>query len=51
MEYEVEIVFTGRSCELALNGVSEKIDIPGQTKKTLYDIIKDAHSAGVSFKV
>lgn len=51
MGYDVEIIFTGRSCELALNGVSQKITIPGQTDKTLYDIIKDAHSAGVSFKV
>lgn len=51
MEYDVEIIFTGRSCELALNGVSEKILIPGQNEKTLYDIIQDAHAAGVSFKV
>ncbi|MDH5425461.1 MAG: DsrE family protein [Gammaproteobacteria bacterium] len=51
MEYDVEVIFTGRSCELALNGVSDKIIIQGQSEKTLYDIIKDAHAAGVSFKV
>ncbi|MDH5392143.1 MAG: DsrE family protein [Gammaproteobacteria bacterium] len=51
MEYDVEVIFTGRTCELALNGFSEKIIIPGQKEKTLYDIIKDAHAAGVSFKV
>ena len=51
MEYDVEVVFTGRACELAINGVAEKIIIPGQKEKTLYDLIKDAHEAGVSFKV
>lgn len=51
MEYDVEIIFTGRACELALNGVAEKIVIPGQNDKTLYHLIKDAHEAGVSFKV
>ena len=51
MEYDVEVVFSGRACELAVNGVAEKIVIPGQNEKTLYDLIKDAHEAGVNFKV
>ena len=51
MEYDVEVIFTGRTCELAIKGFSEKIIIPGQNDKNLYDIIKDAVSAGVSFKV
>ena len=51
MEYDVEIVFSGRASELAVKGVAEKIIIPGQKEKTLYDLIKDAHEAGVSFKV
>jgi len=36
---------------LALNGVAEKIIMPGPIEKTLYDLIVDAHLAGVSFKV
>lgn len=51
MEYDVEIVFSGRNCELAVKGVAEKIAIPGQNGKTLYDLIKDANEAGVCFKV
>lgn len=51
MEYDVEVIFTGRACELAVNGVAERIIIPGQNEKTLYHLIKDAHDAGVTFKV
>lgn len=51
MEYDVEVIFSGRACELAVTGFAEKIIVPGQNEKTLYDLIQDAHSAGVSFKV
>lgn len=51
MEYDVEVIFSGRACELAVTGFAEKIQVPGQNEKTLYDLIQDAHSAGVSFKV
>jgi predicted peroxiredoxin len=39
MEYEVEVVLTGRAGELAVKGVAEKLHV------------KDAHEAGVKFKV
>jgi uncharacterized protein len=51
MEYEAEIILTGRSGELAAKGVAEKISTPGDSSKTLYDLIKEAHEAGVRFKV
>lgn len=51
MEYDVEIVMTGRSGELAVKGVAEAIRPDEKEKKTVYDLIKDAHEAGVKFKV
>lgn len=52
MEYEVEIILTGRSGELALKGVAENIQINSKnTRKSFYAIIQEAHEAGVRFKV
>lgn len=51
MEYEVEIIITGRAGELAIKGVAENIRLRGEEDKTVYDVIKDAHEAGVKFKV
>ena len=51
MEFEVEIVLTGRAGELAKKGVAEKIFIQPGSPKSVYDFIKDAHEAGVKFKV
>jgi len=51
MEYEVEIVLTGRSGELAKKGVAEKLFVQEGSPKSVYDFIKDAHEAGVKFKV
>lgn len=51
MEYEVEVVLTGRAGELAVKGAAEKIPLPGDASKTVYDVIRDAHQAGVKFKV
>ena len=51
MEYEVEIVLTGRSGELAVKGVAEKLYVQEGSPKSVYDFIKDAHGAGVKFKV
>ncbi|HDO34022.1 MAG TPA: peroxiredoxin [Chromatiales bacterium] len=51
MEYEVEVVLTGRSGELAVKGVAEKLYIQEGSPKSVYDFIKDAHEAGVKFKV
>lgn len=51
MEYEVEVILTARSGELAKKGVAEKLYIKEGSPKSVYDFIKDAHEAGVHFKV
>lgn len=51
MEYEVEVILTARSGELAKKGVAEKLFVMEGSPKSVYDFIKDAHEAGVHFKV
>lgn len=51
MDFEVEVVLTGRAGELAKKGVAEKIFIKQGSNKSVYDFIKDAHEAGAKFKV
>ena len=51
MEYEVEVILTGRSGELAVRGVAEKLFIKPDSKQTVYDYIQEAYEAGVKFKV
>ncbi|MBI2314058.1 MAG: DsrE/DsrF/DrsH-like family protein [Betaproteobacteria bacterium] len=51
MEYEVEVILTGRAGELAKKGVAEKLHVKEGSPKSVYDFIKDAHDAGVHFKV
>ena len=51
MEYQVEVIMTGRAGELAIKGVAEKLKIKEDSPKNVYDFIKDAHEAGVKFKV
>lgn len=51
MEYEVEVLFTGRAGELANQGVAEKLFINTDSTKTVYDLMRDAVDAGAHFKV
>jgi len=51
MEYEVEVILTARAGELAKKGVADKLYIKPGSPKSVYDFIKDAHEAGVHFKV
>jgi len=51
MDYEVEVILTARSGELAKKGVAEKLYVQEGSPKSVYDFIKDAHEAGVHFKV
>ena len=51
MDYEVEVILTARSGELAKRGVAEKLYVQEGSPKNVYDFIKDAHEAGVHFKV
>jgi predicted peroxiredoxin len=51
MEYEVEVILTGRSGELAVKGVAERLFVKEGSEKSVYGFIQDAHEAGVKFKV
>ncbi len=51
MEYEVEVIMTGRAGELAKKGVAENLFVQEGSDKSVYDFMKDAVEAGVSFKV
>lgn len=51
MEYDVEVILTGRAGELAVKGVAERLHVQEDSAKSVYDFIKDAHQAGVKFKV
>lgn len=51
MDYEVEVIMTGRAGELAKKGVAEKLYIHKDNSKTVYDFICEAAEAGVVFKV
>jgi len=50
LSHDVEVVFTGVAGQLAITGVAEKLEVNLDTHRTIYDIIKEAHGAGVSFK-
>ena len=51
LSYDVEVVFTGTSVQLAIADNAAEVEIDLQSHRTLYDIIKEGHSAGVTFKV
>lgn len=50
LSYDVEVVFTGISGQIAVGDMAEKTEVNIESHRTLYDIIKEAHKAGVSFK-
>lgn len=50
MEYEVEIVLTGRTGRLASPGYAETVAIDPQGRSAR-ELIRDAHEAGVIFKI
>ncbi|MCK5002718.1 MAG: DsrE family protein [Gammaproteobacteria bacterium] len=51
MGHDVEIVITGNVGLLASEGHAVKLEINHDTHRTIYDVIKEAHKAGVIFKV
>ena len=51
MDYQVEVILTARAGELAKKGVAEHLYVKEGSPKSVYDFIKDAHEAGVKFKV
>lgn len=50
MDYNVEIILSGRSGELAIRGVAEKITSPRKENETIYDILKEAYQSGVKIR-
>jgi uncharacterized protein len=51
MEYEVEVVLTGRAGELAKPDVADQLRFTEDSTKTVYDLMKDASEAGAKFKI
>lgn len=51
MSHRVEVVFTGLAGVLAVAGNAENVLINVQHHRTIYDVIREAHKAGVVFKV
>lgn len=51
LSHDVDVVLTGTSAQLALVDVAKKVEVNLDTHSTLYDIIHEAHHAGVNFKV
>ena len=51
MEFEVEIVLTGRAGELAKKGFAESLQLPDGSGKNVYQVMREAHEAGVTFKI
>ncbi|MCG6937250.1 MAG: DsrE family protein [Gammaproteobacteria bacterium] len=50
LSYDVEVVLTGASVQLAVADNAGKVEINLDTHSTLYDVIQEAHRAGVCFK-
>jgi predicted peroxiredoxin len=50
MDYEVEVICTATSGSLMRKGVAEKLFVKPGSPKSVYEFIKEAHEAGVTFK-
>lgn len=50
LSHDVEVVFTGLSGQLAIGDNAEKAEVNLESHRTIHDIIKEAHQAGVAFK-
>ena len=51
MSHKVEVIFTGLSAVLAVAGHAESVMLNVQGHRTVYDLIREAHKAGVVYKV
>jgi predicted peroxiredoxin len=51
MSHDVEVVLTGCTSVLATQGMAESLEINHESHRTIYDVIKEAHKAGVIFKL
>jgi predicted peroxiredoxin len=50
LSHEVEVVLTGISGQLAIAGLAQKVEVNLDTHLNLYDVIQEAHKAGVVFR-
>lgn len=51
MEFEVEIIFSGRTAELVKPGVAESVAIKQGADKNVLELLREAVAAGVKIKV
>ncbi len=51
MQHSVEVVFTGLAGVLAVAGHAQEVVLNVREHRTVYDVIREAHKAGVVFKV
>jgi predicted peroxiredoxin len=51
MQHRVEVVFTGLAGVLAVAGHASEVVLNVREHRTIYDVIREAHNAGVLFKV
>ncbi len=49
MGYQVEVMCTGTAGRLMKQGVAQGLKLKASDSRTIYDIIRDAHGAGVKF--
>lgn len=50
MDYYVELIFSGKAGEILVNGVAEEVPSLKDENKSIYDLLKNAHDAGVHIK-
>lgn len=50
MDYQVELIFSGRAGEIVVKDVASEIPSIKDETRSIYDMIKDAHENGVTIK-
>jgi predicted peroxiredoxin len=51
MEYDVEVILTGRAGELAKPGVADNLHFTEDRNKTVYSLMQDAVEVGAKLKI
>ena len=51
MEYDVEVILTGRAGELAKPGVAERLHFTEDSTKTVYGLMQEAVEVGAKLKI
>ncbi len=50
MDYQAELIFSGRAGEILVIGVAEEVPTLKDEDKTIYTLLQNAHEAGVKIK-